>query len=400
MPEQRVHVWVAHFRDRTALQLQWIDPDTGKRTTRSARTADEKEAERAAADLSYELSHGKYQEASRMSWDRFRELFEQEYVSGLRPRTRLCYRKVLNLFEEVCHPTKLRAVSERTLSTFLAGMRQRVVRGRVGMMPSTMFVYLQYLGGALAWAVEQRLLPERPRLPTVKVPKKKPQPVPAEAFERLVAAAPDEQMRAFLLCGWLAGLRLNEAVTLAWQAVLDAPYLDLARGRIVLPAEFSKGTQDDWLPLHPLLREVLTALPRSGDRVFRFVTARGRPIRDDSVSARVVRLAKQARVRLTMHSLRRGFGCHHAARVSAHVLMRLMRHKNIATSLNYYCNFDASVEAAIRSDERTGLTGTEAGTGFSIGNSLGNTDPAAGSNASGRDPATPSRRATSDGAAR
>ena len=66
MTEKRVTVWVQRCKDRPALMLQWIDPDTNRRKSKSAGTADEKEAEKARADLEYELNHGRYQEASRL----------------------------------------------------------------------------------------------------------------------------------------------------------------------------------------------------------------------------------------------------------------------------------------------------------------------------------------------
>src|SRR5262245_733186 len=109
MPEKRVTVWVQRFKDRASLMLQWIDPDTGKRKSRSAGTDDEKEAEQSRADLEYELNHGRYQEASRMSWERFRELFEAEYAAGKRPATQENYRHVLDAFEAVCNPRGLRS---------------------------------------------------------------------------------------------------------------------------------------------------------------------------------------------------------------------------------------------------------------------------------------------------
>ena len=84
MPERRVTVYVLAPKDRGTLQLQWVDPDTGARKTKSAGTADPAAAEQARADLEYELNHGRYQEASRMTWERFRELFEEEYVAGRR----------------------------------------------------------------------------------------------------------------------------------------------------------------------------------------------------------------------------------------------------------------------------------------------------------------------------
>jgi hypothetical protein len=85
MSDRQVKVWVQGFRDRPHLVLQWHDPDTGRRKSRSSGTADPKEAERGRADLEYELRHGKHQEASRMGWGRFRELYEAEYLGGARP---------------------------------------------------------------------------------------------------------------------------------------------------------------------------------------------------------------------------------------------------------------------------------------------------------------------------
>jgi integrase len=358
MPEERVHVWVQRFADRKHLMLQWIDPETGKRKSKSAGTDDEEKAGAARADLEYELNHGKYVEASKLTWQRFREQFEAEYVAGLRPKTRVCYEKVFDLFENLCQPGKLRSISERTVSGFLKGMREKPTWGRVGMMPSTIKVNLQFLHTALSWAVDQKILPACPKFPAVKVPRRKPQPIPAESFERLLAKAPDQNMSTFLLCGWLAGLRLSEAIELEWEPTDSAPYLNLAGNRIVLPAGFVKAVEDQWLPLDSVLRQALEDMPKSGKRVFRFVKANGQPIKPTAVSARVVRLAKLAGVRLTMHSLRRGFGCRYAGTVPAQVLQRLMRHSDIKTTMDYYANIDAAVEEAVLGSQRNSLRNT------------------------------------------
>ena len=177
MPEKRVTVWVQRFKDRASLMLQWIDPDTGRRKSKSAGTDDEKAAEQARADLEYELNHGRYQEASRMTWERFRDLFEAEYIAGKRQATRDNYRHVFHAFEAICNPRSLRAVTERTVSAFVAGMRKEPGRnGNPTMAASSIKVYLQFLRTALRWAAEQKLIPAAPKFPTVKVPKKKPQP--------------------------------------------------------------------------------------------------------------------------------------------------------------------------------------------------------------------------------
>src|SRR6516164_1892049 len=106
MSDKRIKVWVQRFKDRPHLMLQWIDPDTGRRKSKSAETADEKEAEQARADLESDLNHGRYQEASRMTWERFRELFEAEFAAGKRENTRKGYAATFDLFERLCSPTK------------------------------------------------------------------------------------------------------------------------------------------------------------------------------------------------------------------------------------------------------------------------------------------------------
>jgi integrase len=351
---RRVVVWCQELKDRPHLALQWHDPITGGRRSRTSGTADPDQADRRRADLEYELNHGLHQDASDMSWSRFRALFEDEYVASRRPATRRNFASALDLFEECCHPKRLRGVTERTLSAFAASLRKRVVRGgRTGMAASTMRVTLSFLRAALRWAVHQKLLPECPRFPLIKVPRTRPQPVPTESFERLYAKAGDDATRALLLCGWLAGLRRGEAYALEWSPTDRSPWVDFARGRVVFPAEFVKGAEDQWLPLDPWLREALELLPRRGRRVFDFRNRSGRPLGPSGLSHRVVRLARLAGVKLTLRALRRGFGCFYAARVPAQVLQKLMRHADIRITMDYYVNIDSAVEEAVLDRKRS-----------------------------------------------
>jgi integrase len=367
MSDKRVTVWVQQFKDRPALMLQWIDPDTGRRKSKSAKTADPHKAETARADLECELTHGKYQETARMSWERFRELFEAEYVAARRANTRRNFRVTLDLFEKVCNPRSLKSVKERTLSAFAAGLRKLPgYTADTTMQPSTIKVRLQFLHTALAWAKQQKLITEVPAFPVVKPPKKRPQPVPTESFEKLRDKAEDPHLRAFLLCGWLAGLRLNEALALEWDETHQAPYLDPSRDRIVFPAEVVKADEDQWVPLDPELWEALDALPRAGGKVFPFhaVDGRGdRRVRDITICARIRDLAQAAGVKLTMKSLRRGFGCRYAARVPAQVLQKLMRHASIKTTMDYYANVDEAAMEAVLGAKRNRLRNSEAAVG-------------------------------------
>jgi hypothetical protein len=155
-----------------------------------------------------------------------------------------------------------------------------------------------------------------------------------------------QQAQAFLLCGWLAGLRLNEALALEREETDQAPW-------IVFPAGFVKAEEDQWVPLDPDLAEVLDSLPRHGRKVFRLQEDRsGKLVGDVAVSNRVTELARQAGVRLSMKSLRRGFGCRYAAKVPAQVLQRLMRHASIKTTMDYYANVDDAVMEAVLGGRR------------------------------------------------
>jgi integrase len=364
--DKRIVVWVQRFNDRPHLVLQWNDPDTGKRKSKSAETADEKKAEQARGDLEADLNAGRGAGASAMTWAAFRERFEDEYAAGRRDGTRRKYANVFDLFEELARPGKLRAVNEQCLSKFAAAMRKKEVHGgREGMAPSTMKVTLQMLRTALRWAADQKLIPVCPSFPKVKVPRKRPQPVPVEAFERLLAAAPAGPWRVFLQTAWLAGLRLEEAFTLRREASEEAPYIDLDRDRIILPAELVKADEDQWVPLVPELRVELEALPETADgRVFDLRGPTGRRMALKSVSDRIVRLAKRAGVKLTMRSLRRGFGCRWAGKVPAQVLQRMMRHSDIRVTTEYYANVDEAVEEAMLGPRRnTSRNKTDGGEG-------------------------------------
>jgi len=316
----RTHVWIQRFKGRSNLMLQWIDPETGQRKSKSAKTDDLELAEQKRGDHEADLNNGRYQEPSRLDWERFRELFQEEYLPGLRPRSREKYETVLDVFEEIIKPAKLRNITERTLSQFVKGMRERrrpVAKAkankqppRIGLAPWTIKNYLVTLRTALDWAVQQKLLPTLPTFPTIKVPKKKPQPIPAELFEKLLEKAPDKIWKAYLLCGWWGGLRLSEAQHLCWERSEERPWLDLERNRITLPAVFAKSGQDQFVPLHPVLRQALAEQPRTGPMVFPFKSRKGGgPLTRGAISHRVLTMAKLAGVKLSMHRLRKSFGC-------------------------------------------------------------------------------------------
>jgi integrase len=351
---KRTIVWVQRFQDRPNLVLQWHDPDTGERKSKSAGTADLREAEDKAIELQTYIRNDQHVEPLKTTWPKFREMFDELYVAAKRASTRRNFDVALDGFERICKPAALASVNEVMVARYAARLRKQPGRRKDsdGMMASTIAVRLQFLHTALRWAVKKKLLASVPDFPTVEALKKTPQPVPDETFERLLAEARDDATRAFLLCGWLAGLRLTEAYVLEWEENEKMPYVDFARERIILPAEFAKSKRDDWVPLDRKLREALEKLPRESRRVFHFQNAEGQPLGGAGMSQRVQKLARLAGVNLTMKSLRRGFACRYAGRVSAQVLQKLMRHSDIKTTMKYYANIDLAVEEAVLGPKR------------------------------------------------
>jgi integrase len=149
------------------------------------------------------------------------------------------------MFEELCNPTSVNKINERTVYAFAPALRRLPTRGGEGQRASTIHLRLQFLKTALRWAVDQGMLAKCPKFPKVDAPEKLPQLVPVESIERISAKAEGHpQMQAYLLGGWLPGLRLSEAYALEWEATEEAPYVDLAHNRIVLPAAIAKGKSD------------------------------------------------------------------------------------------------------------------------------------------------------------
>lgn len=350
--ENRIHVWVQAFKDRPALMLQWIDPETGARKSKSTGTSDADKAEQMRSDFEYELNNGLHAEPSKITWEHFRDLFMKEYAAGLRDRSQEKFETVFDVFEQEMKPGKMSAINERVISRFVQALRLRErPGGKIGLAPITIRNYLVNMQTALAWAKDQGFIQAVPKMVKIKVPKKKPQPIPAEDFDKLLAAAPDDLWRAFMLCGWWAGLRLSEVYELRWAPTDKLPWIDWAGDRIALPAVFAKSDEDQWVPIHPQLRTILEAIPRTAERVFPFLSRRGGgPLTRNGLTNRILDMAAKAGVKLSMHKLRKGFGCRVAKQLgkgNAPILHRLMRHSTMQITMDYYASVDDALQDAI-----------------------------------------------------
>jgi len=224
--------------------------------------------------------------------------------------------------------------------------------------------YLAYLKSALNWAKRRGLILKVPHFEMPKpAPSAKGRPISGEEFDRIKEQARKkrdnvEEWTWYLNGLWWSGMRIEESMKLHWT---DGPVTVDLSGKFPLirfAAEGHKARRDELCPIAPEFAEMLLSVPES-DRegfVFNPITDRtGR--RFDSMNAlgnEISRFGQRAGVKVSekkgkvkyasAHDFRRSFGSRWSKRVMPAVLMRLMRlmrHKTIATTMAFYAVDDA-----------------------------------------------------------
>jgi integrase len=186
---------------------------------------------------------------------------------------------------------------------------------------------------------------------------------PAELFERAKAI---ESWRHYLRGLWLSGLRLAESLELSWDRD-DKLRVDLQPGELPMlriPAALEKGNQDRLLPMAPEFAEFLQETPEAERSGYVFNpkpqrAARSIRLGPGQVGRTIAAIGVKAGIKArtdastgatkfaSAHDLRRSFGLRWASRVMPQVLMELMRHESIDTTMRYYVGRNAQSTAAV-----------------------------------------------------
>jgi len=369
---EQIKVHVVKYPDRANLVMRYVDPDSGKHVARSAKTSNQRQAEREAAKWEADLREGRYEKRQRITWQEFREQFERDYLDGLKVGTAGCYEATLNVFESMMRPGKLAELTTPKLTAFATMLRDQ------GRKPATVARHLRTLKVACRWAHRQGLLLKLPQFTMPKYAKgMRGRPITLEEFERMLTATPKVMGRKaapswkFLLRGlWTSGLRLGESLALSWVEAPGAIVADLGGRRPMLriPAESEKGNTHRLLPMAPEFAELLQTVPvdaRTG-WVFRPLAKTGEPAARTrwAIGSRVAAIGAKAGVVVgqhekpgedgkpqtanefaSAHDLRRSFGFRWSRRVMPMILRELMRHETVETTLRYYVGTNAEATA-------------------------------------------------------
>lgn len=383
-------------------QMQYRDPVSGRKMQRSTGKTKRTDAIKAAGRWQAEVRQGKASHGGMMAWADFREKYEREKASGLADRTQDKINQVLNLVETILNPRRLRDMDRAAINQF-----ETKLRNDRGQSDTSIKSTLAHLRAALNWAVENELLGTCPRFPKIHRAKSskvmRGRPISGEEFERVLAALPQvitkpnlgrsrkpsgpdhDRIPAweFLLRGlWCSGLRISEALSLHWT---DEQFLTvdmtMRHPMLRIPAEREKGHKDRLLPMAPEFAELLLDVPERRRVGFVFDPRPQRPeagrlsaqqvtrkISEAGRAANVVVDRKGDKVKYaTAHDLRRSFGERWASRVMPQVLMELMRHETIDTTLKFYVGRNAMKTAGVlwevhQNQADSGLGGTLGGT--------------------------------------
>ena len=353
-------------KGRTNYVCQWVDPVTGRKKTRSAGTNIKRDAERFAGNLERDLANGTYHENLRMTWEAFRNRFEDEYLPGVSSKTSECYRTVFNSIERIIDPYLLCNLNEATISKYQTELRKPRQKAedkpKTVLSDATVRSNLIHLKAALRWAAEQKFIPLAPK---IRIPKNstgmKGRPITTEEYERMIkqvgvikSKTPDEWV--FLLKGlWWSGLRLGEALSLHWTDETNI-CVDLENELLHIQAHAQKGRRYNQTPMAPEFVDMLREIPRE-DRegfVFNPIGSRDRKqrIRLDTASKMIAKIGEAAGVKVaetpsgkvkfaSAHDLRRAFGLRWSRLIMPAELKEIMRHENISTTMQYYVGQDA-----------------------------------------------------------
>jgi len=393
-----VKVSVVEFADRPNYMLQWSDPLTGKRKTRTSTVerdgtkAAEKRAWSEAGVLQEKLREGAYAATpEKLTWAAFRERYQAEALAALTDGTQENNCNTFGLLERLVSPARLADLTATRLSGFQAKLRE------LGRREATIKKHLGVVLTALRWARRQKLIRE---VPEIDMPKRakagkamKGRPITGEEFDRMLAAVSKarklsprmkdgrrdlkaernrrrdrEALRRLLRGLWLSGLRLGEALQLRWTVRPGQLCVDLTGRRPMLriPGECQKSGKDQLHPVAPEFAQWLLATPPEARKGLVFdLLGTGRPMTRNRCSRLVAAVGESAGIVVdrqarrvggksievlkyaSAHDLRRSFGERWASRIMPKVLQELMRHESIDTTMRFYVGRNAESTADV-----------------------------------------------------
>ena len=255
------------------------DPGTGKQIQRSISGKTQKEVAKKLKEATASLDAGTYIAPNRMTVGEWLDIWEREYLGGVKPATVCSYKAVVkNHLKPNLGAIKLEALTAHTIQGFYNGLIQE----DSGLSPKT----VKNIHGVLHKAMQQAVLNEYIRSnPTnactlPRAEKKEISPLDEDQINTFLKAIRGHQFEDLFTVTLFTGMRKAEAMGLTWDCV------DLDRGTITVNKQ---------------LQQV-----RGGHGEYRLVSTKNSKGRTVTVAPFVVATLRKVKHRQLMNRLRYG----------------------------------------------------------------------------------------------
>ncbi len=223
----------------------------------------------------------------------------------------------------------------------IGAFRDRLTRAGQPLAPQSQAAELAHLRGFFKWALLEGVLTSDPmlRVPQPSLPRWLPHPIPEHELAHAIETARD-RIRPFYFLAAYAGLRACEIAPLRGEDLWwhqDPALIIIRRG---------KGGDPGTVPIGPVLREVLLAMPKRG-WLFPRLDGEG-PLKAHSVSHLANEHLHRTGSNHTLHSCRHRFGTlvYRLSRRDLRLTQEMMRHRS-PTSTAVYTLVDQSEAASV-----------------------------------------------------
>jgi len=353
-----MNVWVSCYKPNgsSVYYVQVRHKESGKvLATRSTGERRKRDADRVTPQLVEKIIAGDDEAREVLTFSEFVERYEREELATQRKSTRDNMRSIINRIKRDIKPSLIKSITAAKCSHFRALMIEENL---------SMFSVARNLSGLrklLNWAHQMEYIDS---VPHIRIPKKedlvrqKGRAISTEEFERILKKIPDEvgEDRAAawerdLRLLWLSGLRLAEAGRLDWNEGSFCLDLESRQPRFVIRPDGQKNKKASRHPMTPDFFEALiseTPLDRRIGPVFWFVARDTEMSVSAHTAGKVISaIGELAGVKAgkgrggktryaSAHDYRRSFGTRWSRIVEPEELRRLMRHKSIDTTLDFY----------------------------------------------------------------
>jgi integrase len=357
-------------------QLYFDHPTHGREVSKSAETDNRDEALKAAARWEDELRAERGDRED--GWDLFKARFLDEHCIRVAKDTRSACLAALRHYQRLMAPKVIGDVTSDTLSQFAAQLHGE------DRPSTTVNQILRHLQVALRFAVRVGMLDRAPHVPMSKIGKRqfmRGRPLTEVEYRKMLrhadAAAGKARAsgwRRMLELLWLSGFRIEEAAIASWDdppvkvELSIKPYPQVlfyaADESIDLEPGQKSGNDESWA-MPPDLAEWLAQTPpkKRHGVICPVFGGTGKPVLDaNTISSHIAEIGRAAgivvgqrkqldeesgqRVKVdryaSAHDLRRAFGLRWAMQVMPVVLQKMMRHKDISTTMKYYVHVSST----------------------------------------------------------